>query len=141
RSRTESVSRKVRRPPCRRSAPNNCSRDAHHGAACVAPAPRAASIQRARRTPRGSSPQLGIVGIRVAMDARIVLWIVTAREHARRRIVAIDALVWAFEVLVVVVIVVRGAAGSDDRSPALLGHVGHEIVTRDVSDVVRVLAT
>ena len=43
--------------------------------------------------------QLGIVGIGVAMDARIVVRIVAAREHAGRPVVGIDALVRAFGIV------------------------------------------
>ena len=83
--------------------------------------------------------EIGIVGIGVAVDARIVLGIVAAREHARRRIVGIDALVRALERRRLRTRR-RRAAGRDQRVALLRRDVRHEVLPRDVRDVVRVLA-
>jgi hypothetical protein len=89
----------------------------------------------------------GVVGgVGVAMGAGIVLGVVAAREHARRRILRIGAPVEALEVAGgLAVLGIRGTladepAGLDQRGGPLRRRAGDQPLARDVRDVVRVLA-
>src|SRR5262249_32369168 len=92
------------------------------------------------------APDRRIVGVGVAVDARIVLGIVAAREDAGGRIVGIGALVDALEIAGGLALV--GVGGGTPDEPAGLGErggprgrdAGHEALSREVGDVVGVLA-
>ena len=81
-------------------------------------------------------PQIGIVGIRIAVDARIVVGMVAAREHARRRVIQVDPLVGTVERIVAVTV----TASLDDGCELLGRDVRNQALPRDVRDIVRILA-
>src|SRR5688572_2219781 len=105
----------------RRSRPRRCSSRLHRTSDARVSArvsARAIAGARTRVRHRALPAQLGIVWVGVAMHARIVVGIVTAREHTGRGIVGIDTLVRAFEV---VGLAREIAAGCDELLALILG--------------------